>query len=276
VLFRSVKLITGPGTPHDYSTMSFLLLTSSLTRRFAQVHLGKSSSIKPAILPTISQFNMDQIRSFARQAPPKGARNKKQGAKSSRKSVVKESFNEQHKEWVNFQRTLKVDGFETGQTLHVTDTAMSGNKSRGGKSVRKKMEKLLAPERARVEREKIMEQSGGGVFPPLRYSNDETARLLEEAYANIPKRTGKRGTRHLKRMKNRQFIVRRARAILKFQKKRAHFRVMNKRSQVLADIFQVKEDAPEIVKQEKSYQQMVLERWAEAVLGSKGTKSAKT
>ena len=77
-----VKLITGPGTPHDYSTMSFLLLTSSLTRRFAQVHLGRSSSIKPAILPTISQFNMDQIRSFARQAPPKGARNKKQGAVS--------------------------------------------------------------------------------------------------------------------------------------------------------------------------------------------------
>lgn len=39
-------------------------------------------------------------------------------------------------------------------------------------------------------------QLKGGEFPALRYSDEETERLLTEAYAAIPPRAGKRGTLH--------------------------------------------------------------------------------
>jgi hypothetical protein len=77
--------------------------------------------------------------------------------KDSIKSRVSEAFNEQHKEWVSFQQTLQVSGRDTGQTLTVKASAMTGGKTRGGKAVRKKREKELAPERARREQEKLME-----------------------------------------------------------------------------------------------------------------------
>ena len=44
---------------------------------------------------------------------------------------------------------------------------------------------------------------GLGKFPATRYSPEETERLLAEAMAMLPKREGKRGTRNLRRQKNR-------------------------------------------------------------------------
>jgi hypothetical protein len=88
--------------------------------------------------------------------------------KNSTKSRISEAFNEQHKEWVAFQQTLQVKGHETGQVLDVKATAMTGSKTRGGKAVRKKREKELAPERARREQEKLMEavSARACVYPP--------------------------------------------------------------------------------------------------------------
>lgn len=69
----------------------------------------------------------------------------------------KEAYNEQHKEWVKFQQGLQVDGFDTGQTLTVTNSAMTGLKARGGKAVRKRLLKLAEPARLQMERDKLME-----------------------------------------------------------------------------------------------------------------------
>ena len=70
---------------------------------------------------------------------------------------VKEAYNEQHKEWVKFQQGLQVDGFDTGQTLAVTKSAMTGTKARGGRAVRKRLLKLTEPARLQLERDKLME-----------------------------------------------------------------------------------------------------------------------
>lgn len=99
----------------------------------------------------------------------------------------------------------------------------------------------------------------GGHFPPLRYTDAETQRLLTESYANMPARAGPRGTRHRKRMKNRIFDRNKAAAKQKFFKKRAHFAKMAKRSQVVADIQQVQSHAPVLCDKEQAYQQLVLE-----------------
>lgn len=91
-------------------------------------------------------------------------------------------------------------------------------------------------------------------------------RLLNEAYANVPPRAGKRGTRHLKRMKEKYFLINKARSKQKFFKKRAHLKRMRKRSQVITDVLQTKEDAQIIVDREQNYQRLVMDRWAETVL----------
>lgn len=91
----------------------------------------------------------------------------------------------------------------------------------------------------------------------------------------MPPRTGKRGTRHLKRMKVRYFLINRARAKQKYFKKRAHFKNMRKRSQVITDVLQTKDDAPIIVERERNYQQLVIDRWAETVLKQQQLKQLK-
>jgi hypothetical protein len=68
-------------------------------------------------------------------------------------------------------------------------------------------------------------------------------------------------------MENRIFDRNKAAAKQKYLKKRAHFARMAKRSQVVADVLQVKTDAIVLCEKEKTYQQLVLERWAETILG---------
>jgi hypothetical protein len=110
---------------------------------------------------------------------------------------------------------------------------------------------------------------GGGQYPALRYSEEETERLLAEAYANIPKRDGKRGNRHLQRESNRWHAVRKARKIAKKNYGiRQHTRRMLRRSQVVRDVKQVKVDAVGIREHEAAYQQAVTEQWTRIMFGN--------
>lgn len=139
----------------------------------------------------------------------------------------------------------------------------SGKKRRGGKALRKRMEKKSLDE-AVVETYTV----GGGQYAPQRYSEEETERLLAEAYANIPKRDGKRGTRQLQRQSNRWHAVRKARKIAKKNYGiKQHTRRMERRSLVVRNVLQAKEDAPATRERDAAYQQHVLEQWTQAMFG---------
>jgi len=101
-------------------------------------------------------------------------------------------------------------------------------------------------------------QLKGGEFPALRYSDEETERLLAEAYAAIPPRAGKRGTLHIKREQHRWRIKREYDQKKKLERIAAHERKMAKRSRIAKEIMKTKEEAPEIVSKEKEYQDLVL------------------
>jgi hypothetical protein len=141
----------------------------------------------------------------------------------------------QNQEWVKFQQSIAVDGFETGQTMEVRT---SNKKVRGGKSRRKtgksEVEERIA-ERARFT------GVGGGEYPPLRYSDSETERLLAEAYAAVPVRDGKRGTRNLKRQGTRWHLVRKIHAKEKYHLAQHQTRKMEKRSLKIKQVMDVLE-----------------------------------
>ena len=174
------------------------------------------------------------------------------------------SKNVQHSEWVKFQQSIVIDGFETGQTTSVV--AGVGQKKRGGKAVRKRMQnknELVAGETGDKDL-----QLGGGQYPPLRYSEEETNRLLAEAYANIPERAGKRGTRNLQRQSNRWHDVRKARKVMKKNYGiKQHTKRMETRSKVVAAVKGVKADAPATRERDAAYQQHVMERWTQVMFG---------
>jgi hypothetical protein len=136
-----------------------------------------------------------------------------------------------------------------------------GQKRRGGKNVRKRlMAKSGGPPKLSIAQQDF--QLGGGEYPPLRYSEEETNRLLEEAYASIPERAGKRGTRNLRRQSNRWEVVRRARNLSKTNYGiRTHERRMAHRSRLATEVRQVKQDAPSVRERDTAYQQYVLEKW---------------
>lgn len=131
-----------------------------------------------------------------------------------------------------------------------------------------KKEALLRP-----KEEDAITLAKNGHFPALRYSPEETQRLLDEAYAGIPERAGKRGTKNLRRQKRRWFLVRK---IKKKSKKnygiRTHERRMKKRSKVVKDVLQVKSEAPAVREREAAYQAHVLERWTEIMFGAEDQK----
>jgi hypothetical protein len=162
----------------------------------------------------------------------------------------------QNQEWVKFQKSIAVDGFETGQTMQVLT---SNKKVRGGASRRKtgksEVEERLA-ERARLS------GSGGGSYPPLRYSDEETERLLAEAYAAIPKRDGKRGTRNLKRQATRWHLVRKIHKKVKYHMANHQTRKMEKRSLKIKQVKGVLEESPGMRDRDRAYQAQVFERWA--------------
>jgi hypothetical protein len=172
----------------------------------------------------------------------------------------------QHQEWVKFQQSIAIQGFETGQTT--TLTGGLGPKRRGGKAARKRRDKEEL-EKVMQEKQRKLDIVGGGQYPPLRYSPEETDRLLKEAYDNLPKRTGKRGTRNLKRQANRWHAVRKARKIAKKNYGiRKHERRMAERSRISREVRETKAEAPLIRERDAAYQQHVLERWTEIMFGT--------
>merc|ERR1719343_1381529 len=77
----------------------------------------------------------------------------------------------QHQEWVKFQQSITVDGFQTGQTT----TATVLKKSRGGKQARRKREKELARLGAAMDDSSTEKISAvAQKFPAIRYSPEET------------------------------------------------------------------------------------------------------
>jgi len=164
-----------------------------------------------------------------------------------------------HEEWVKLQQSIAVDGFDTGQITKASSVV--GQKKRGGKAVRRREEKELELKKTTADRERMLSELGGGEYPPERYSDEETERLLALAYANIPERAGKRGTRNLKRQHLRWHYVRKARKKLKYEKINAHYRRMAKRSRIAKEVMAVKATSEDLVEKEKAYQQQVLERY---------------
>ncbi len=115
---------------------------------------------------------------------------------------------------------------------------------------------------------------GTGQFPPLRYSDEETERLLKEAYAARPAKGISKKTRRKKREKNRFKTIRRAKRVKKMEKIAAHSKKMEKRSQRVKDVKDVIAGAEEVRVKDREYQMRILRKWAVmngmAVVGNDG------
>jgi len=167
----------------------------------------------------------------------------------------------QHQEWVRFQQSITVDGFQTGQTT----TATVLKKSRGGKQARRKREKELARLGAFAGDETAGEKISAVAqkFPAIRYSPEETDDLLKQAYAALPPRAGKRGTRNLRRQDNRWRTVRKIRSDYKAQIEEAHYRRMEARQYKRDRTREALEASVDQRERDLEYQGSVLKRWME-------------
>jgi len=169
----------------------------------------------------------------------------------------------QHQEWVKFQQSIRVDGFQTGQITSATTL----KKNRGGKQARNRKARELA----------LMQQGdprfadSTDKFPAIRYSPEETEELLKLAFDTLPKKTGKRGTRNLKRQNRRWKLVREIRAKYKRQIMAAHERRMQHRKWKREQTKAMKEAAPEICNKDTEYRAQVLRRWAATMFPTQPT-----
>lgn len=169
----------------------------------------------------------------------------------------------QHQEWVKFQQSIRVDGFQTGQLT----TATTLKKNRGGKQARNRKTRELA----------LLQQGdpkfadSTDKFPAIRYSPEETQELLKLAFETLPKRTGRRGTRNLKRQNRRWKLVRDIRSKYKRQIIAAHERRMKHRHWVREQTKAVKAAAPAICEKDTQYQAQVLRRWAATMFSKAST-----
>ncbi|GFH46045.1 hypothetical protein CTEN210_02519 [Chaetoceros tenuissimus] len=144
------------------------------------------------------------------------------------------------------------------------DQDVTSVKKRGGKTLRKKQ---AAKEISLSDQNRLLDGAGPGQFPPLRFSDEETEKLLAEAYSLIPERAGKRGTRALKRQKNRFRSIRKAASIKKQEKINHHFDRMDKRSFKVESIRRMKEIAVDVRQQDQAYQMEVMKRYAALMNG---------
>jgi hypothetical protein len=171
----------------------------------------------------------------------------------------------QHQEWVKFQQSIRVDGFQTGQVT----AANVLKKSKGGKQARarrtRELERLQQMDpnyKGETAASASASAAGTSKFPAIRYSPEETQELLQLAFDTLPTRQGKRGTRNLKRQANRWKAVRGIRAKYKREIEAAHGRRMEKRHWKRQQTKAVKEAAPEICEVDANYQSTILKRWA--------------
>ena len=168
---------------------------------------------------------------------------------------MRQGVSTEHEEWVSFQKKIAIEGFETGQDL----VTRSVKKQRGGKKIRRRKER----ERAR----KALASEGfddleGGEFPPEVWSDEETAAFLEEAYGNLPKRDGKRGTNNLRRQRLRWKKKRMYDAKKKYERILEHERRMATRSAVSAACKSIRDTAEDVRMSEKEYQEKMYKQWA--------------
>jgi hypothetical protein len=180
----------------------------------------------------------------------------------------------QHSEWVEFQKSIAVEGFETGQILSVIDATKkgrSGNKAASKKRLTKRDEMA-----EKIRERQRLAGGGGGEFPPMRYSDAETERLLQQAYASIPPRTGPRGTLQLKRQKRRWHLVREIHRKYKGHIMQSHERRMKQRSKKIRDIMDFTANvAPAIVQQDIEYQNQVRQRYRSMLVSAAAVNAAK-
>jgi len=163
------------------------------------------------------------------------------------------SSDDRDAEWNKFQQTLIFDEAKLSGSLGTK------TKKRGGKMLRRKKAKELEL----MEKGKTNTDVGGGRFPSMRYSDEETEKLLKEAYDGLPQKGISKKTRQIKRMRNRFKAIRKARYIKKQEKIAHHFARMEKRSLVVKEVKLVKESAAEIREKDLMYQREVLLKWAE-------------
>lgn len=160
--------------------------------------------------------------------------------------------------------TIQVDVASLDHSSNEPGTSKA-KKTRGGKSLRKTRQRELLARKEGItpaNDPSRFTDIGAGQFPPLRFSDDETQRLLDEAYTTMPPRTGKRGTRKAKRNKIKFWKLRKTRAIKKAEKVAHHFKTMETRSQITAEVRAVKEGADDVRNEEKEYQMQVLKDYA--------------
>ncbi len=158
---------------------------------------------------------------------------------------------QQQQDWVDVQQSLSIGTFP----------------GKAGVSARATKKAKQNAVEAAAERQRLT-KAGGGLYPPLRYSPEETELLLKEAYEAVPERAGKRGTRQAKRQGRRWQAVRKIRKKYKKLLVRAHYRKMEKRSLKVAQVKAVLAEAPDIVKRDREYQAEVFRRWAQTMLQS--------
>jgi len=183
---------------------------------------------------------------------------REEAAKAQKDSEEGNQVAQQHSEWVEFQKSIAVEGFETGQIMEAIKGA--GNRNRLRRSRRLAMKRLASRVQKEKERQKFL-KVGGGLFPALSYSPEETERLLARARAALPVRTGRRGTRNLKRQARRWWLVRQIRKKYKKNIIQAHFRRMAERSARHKKSWAVIEKAPTVRSEEADYQLASFQRW---------------
>jgi len=203
----------------------------------------------------------------------------------------------QHQEWVKFQQSISVEGFQTGQSL----TATVLKKSRGGKQARRRREIELMRLRQQQQQESMptaepgspaalaaaaaaaaasVDTTGGQFgaltsaqptsatkFPAIRYSPEETQELLRQAYEALPERAGKRGNRNLRRQARRWKIVRDIRSQYKANLVAAHERRMEKRADKRQRVLQAQRDAVVQRQNDAAYRSDVLRRYIKTMYG---------
>lgn len=243
--------------------MSLLLLSSQLaavTRTLGR--LGLQNHAKRKAFPVVVAASSTQpiaIRSFGSKKSKKKGVHKQQTPPAPVDSEPTAA--QQHSEWVEFQRSIAVEGFETGQTTTVQRTT----KKSGGGGGKRKTRRDAMHERI-LERQRLTELRGGE-FPPLRYSPEETERLLAQAYAAVPPRAGPRGTRRLKRQKRRWALVREIRRKYKWHLANFQVRRMQERSRKKRDVNSIIREAKSVRRRDREYQLSVLQRWASTMRG---------
>lgn len=96
----------------------------------------------------------------------------------------------------------------------------------------------------------------------MRYADEETEKLLKEAYANLPAKGISKKTRQKKRQLTRFKAIRKMRHVKKQERIAHHFATMGRRSAISKEVRAVIDGADEVRVGDLNYQKEVLKKWA--------------